>query len=710
MTNNKHDNSLSLVDAVETLSNIADMDLDKEIGIAKIHSLMVQNEKFSYRTIHWLHKNNTDDTIGFVKEVFKVVLNYLKNFYKTDYTLVTDSKTLDGIKTIMVLVGEAAKKIDKYTQLFHEKHISSVTELKEYKQLQDFYLRKISRTIDEGVLGKWILALSQKAWRHKKIKLEAPQSLATKHAFVDFESVKKDSEYELFTIRKEDGSRFFNSRIIRNIKLICDFGSYFGQEKDPLTDIEIWRDRQAERSAQCILKSIQTELVDFYQDSALKDLELANYVNKVVMALMLAANSQNLISNQAVKNCFEYFKDFQLFLRQALNSQAYQKSFSNQLGSLINKICESLYVDNNSLQDLKAYINYILEEAHELQSEEHLEAARKSGMLWSKLASDYSAMQKLFKNHPSGPLNNILKTLETDTFSQFDPYIQSNCPNASYTIELGDQKFLNLRLPCPTKQEFIQKADIIPEFKGFLRSRNQAKHLLFNLQDRTSWKEYARSQALENLNSKEIVVVTLAKDTDFYHQLAPYHEDHQTASFFSHLNEQLLQELSGFYFPEEVRNAIDDKWIDGIVKNVHKVFFNSKNVLSKEARLEFIELVYLFIELKVIDIVMPESFSFTCKDSIDAGPMASAELYCLLNVFSENALSNEDYQKLNVLIYGPSIINRERIPIQEKFNRFLNLIKNIELAKEDLASPGKLKEIFAPFFQNNWFSSELVLA
>ena len=166
----KHEGGLTLIEAVETLSNIADMDWDRDVGIAQTHDITIQDEPVSYRTVHWLHRGDAKETVGLVKDIFKVVLHYLKSFYKNDYTLVTDSKTLEGIKTIMVLVGEAAKKIDKYTNLFHQKHYKSVTDLREYKQLQEFYLRKISRTIDEGVLSKWLLGLTQKAWQEKKIK------------------------------------------------------------------------------------------------------------------------------------------------------------------------------------------------------------------------------------------------------------------------------------------------------------------------------------------------------------------------------------------------------------------------------------------------------------------------------------------------------------------------------------------------------------
>lgn len=715
MANNKNDSPLTLIDAVETLSNIADMDMDKEIGITKKHNFVMQDQEFQYRTIHWLHKNNTSETIGFVKDIFKVVLNYLKNFYKNDYTLVTDSKTLDGIKTIMVLVGEAAKKIDKYTHLFHQKHIKSVTELKEYKQLQDFYLRKISRTIDEGVLGKWILALSHKTLQPKKLKLTGVKPFATKYMFVDFESVKKDSEYELFAIRKEDGSRFFNSRIIRNIKLICDFGNYFGHEKDPLTDIAIWKDRQAENSASCILNSVNLKLDKLFKNSAIKESELFTYVNKAIMALMLAKNRNNRVSNEPVKNCLEYFRDFQLFLRQVLSSQAYQKAltYKKEDGSqnitldLIFSLCDALYTANNSLSDLKAFIHYILEEAYSLQSDEHLVAARNSGLLWSRLASDYAALQKLFRRHPSGPLNNVINQLENDRLSVFDPYFNENLPNLSFSITIEQDKFVNVHLPCPTRQEFIHKADILPEFKTFLKENGvqNTKHLLFNLQDRTSWKEYARTHALEELNdSNEIVVVTLTKDSEFYQQLAPYNEDHQTAQFFKHIKEHLKSAHSGFYFPENIKALLTDEWIDSLINAIHTCFFSSKNVLSREARLDFIELLYTCIELKILEEVRPRTFSFTCKDGIDSGALSSAQLYCFLKIFSKKECTQDELQNLNVMLYGPSILNRERIPAQERFNRFISMLRTLESSKNDTNF-----NIFNSLFKQNWTNSHTLM-
>lgn len=705
-------NTLTIVEAVETLSNIADIDWNRSMGIAQDHSLLISNELVEYRTVHWLHRRKSKESISLIKEIFRVVLNYLKHFYKSDYSHVTDKKTMEGIKTIMVLVGEAAKKIDKYTNLFHRAHQKSVTELKEYRQLQEFYLRKISRTIDEGVLGKWILALSQKAINERKIKFRSRKSPETQHVFVDLESVKKDSEYELFLIRKEDGSRFFSPRLIRNIKLICDFGDYFNKEKaaDPLVDLTIWRDREAQYTAHQIFDEVQGELKDFGQEAYnAEEKGVVSLISKAVFALMLASNGKNLSMNENSKTAAEYFEDFKQFLRDALTSSGYQKLLayrkerkSEKILKMLHRLCHSLYLSKGSFSALNSWVNYLVEEASSFQTKE----SHRSKSIWDPIAIRYEAMQKLLKRHASGPLGIILSILEGGTNSYFDPYLQKNLPHVLFYLSDGHNKITHLRIPSPIHQEYIQKADVIPEFKGFLRSLSQdptkPKHLLINLQDRTSWREQARTQAMEELNDNkefnQCQVVTVAKDTEFYHQLSPYHEDHQAETFIQHFKEH-FDELSGFYFPEAFKKELTASWFDGVIHATHRVFFSKKNVLPREERLDFIEIVYQFLYLKLIEIAKPESFCFSCKDGIDLGCTSSTQLFGFLTVLSENGLSKEHAQLLNLILFAPAIINRERTVLPERFNRMLTCLQTVELAKEEFGEHFHkiILEAFGPY-------------
>lgn len=285
-TKEKHEtSSLSIIDAVEALSNIADLDLNREVGVVEPHDIIVQDKKVVYRTVHWLHRQDASETIGVVKDIFRVILKYLRNFYRKDYTHVTNPQTIEGIKTIMVLVGEAAKKLDKYTALFDKSKVKSVTELREYRKLQEFYLSRIARKIDEGTLGKWLLELTKRAWEQKtEVTLTAKKAMQTKHVFVDLDSVKKDTEYELFFLRKEDGTRFFSPRLIRNIKLVCDFGDYFKAPKkveDPLEDMLIWQDRCYLSTAKEILSAIGNRLNRYFHETMkFKDRELVDILTR----------------------------------------------------------------------------------------------------------------------------------------------------------------------------------------------------------------------------------------------------------------------------------------------------------------------------------------------------------------------------------------------------------------------------------------------
>src|SRR2546423_1372863 len=116
----KESNTLTLVEAIETLSNIADLEFDHEIGIAQEHDLIVQHKPVTYHTVHWLHQKDGKLTIDMVKQIFRVVLNYLHHFYGNEYGKIKNEQAVEGIKTIMVLVGEAAKKLDKYTKVFNQ--------------------------------------------------------------------------------------------------------------------------------------------------------------------------------------------------------------------------------------------------------------------------------------------------------------------------------------------------------------------------------------------------------------------------------------------------------------------------------------------------------------------------------------------------------------------------------------------------------------
>ena len=712
----KH-SAIGIVEAVETLSSIAELESGSELGITEEHRLVVQDVSVKYRTVHWLHEQEAAETVKIVKEIFRIILDYLQSFYEDEYE--QKKETFENVKTIMVLVGEAAQKLDKYTTIFKDTKLGSVTQLKEYKQLQDFYHNKISAKVEENFVKEWMKQLPQVVkQKPSKVKLKKKGKISTKHIFVDLEAVKQDLEYELFFMRKEDGTRFYNPRLIRNIKLVCDFGDYFGERVsvDPLLAVQMWLDKCLHVAAQNILQSVGDTL-DYFCHEAMKekDKRLVSCLNKAVMALMLSANARNLLHNSPVKSCHQYFLDFQGFLREALCTRQYCKMlayppkknehFLTCLLELVHALCRALFLNIHSYRDVGVVVlelieKYVSEEGF-AEKEEHNHM-----MLWSKLSEDYEALEEVVKRHPHGPLHKVLEFLQEFGSQYFDSLIQYNIPNHLFDIYLPRRKVSFLHLPSPTHQEYINKAAVISEFKGFLHSCREGfhkkHHLLINLQDRTSWREHYRCSVLEELHKHpyfkdELTVVTLTKDTDFYHQLEPYHKVNRAKVFFKHFEEHLKGVHSGYYFPLTIKGDLFPKWSENMINAIHQFFFEGKNVLSRDQRLVFIEIFYMLLELKLIEICKADSVSLTCKDAIDTGSAASAQLYAFAKLIGGQALDEKDREYLDVMLFIAPLMIRERNLLTNRFQRMRDVIKLIETKMHEMGSREFSKEFHQAF-------------
>ena len=698
--NEESSGGIKLLDAVEALASIADTpwELESFEGRELLDGIDLKNPS-------WLKSDNKEEVVSQIKSIFKVILTHLKDYYQEDRNAREFSENNEKIKSIMVIVGKAAKKIDRYTDLFHSKNMHSITETREYKQLQEFYKKKISKTIDNAMIGKWILALASQAFKRESKALSLEKRLDAGHVFVDLESVKNDTEYELFFIRKQDGSRFFNARLIKNISLICDFGLKIGQDvdSDPLSDLSIWSDRYGQSVANRILKKAKSTINQYFPSiTHHKESLICSNVHKALLALFSASNPDRLLGSGSSKGCLSYLRDFQMYLRSALETRAYQHmiAFPSQefrpedvagkkvIDALLHQLYEAKGVD----EKLDSYVQFLVNKSRENLSSEH----SKGTGIWNKLAADYSALSKYLKNHLNGPLNKILNLLEEGDYNSFDPYLLQRMPETVYEIE-NKGKLLHVHvLPSPTKQESIDKASVIDEWLGYLHAKvNSENILLFNFQDNTSWKEYARAQVLEKMQSAKdfegfLTVVTLPKDTEFYHQEMPYEDIHQFSAFKKAFLGQILGEHTGFYFPESVKQYITEDWIEGMFNEISRLFFSGKNVLSKEARLGFIEIFYAFLELKIVEILQPADMFFTCKDGVDISPVAASEFFILLKFLSGSGITHEDTELIQGILFKPALLSRERVLIRERAERMLGAIKIMESASNELG--GKLKQ------------------
>lgn len=722
---NNSNGSLSLKEAVEILSSVT----EEEKSSTDLERMKIENPKIDgifWKGLDWIDDSDPSEVVDTVKEVFKVILHHIKKVCEDEGHLLSDAKNLDGVKSIMVLVGQAAKKIDRHLK---DKKQGSVLELREYKQLQDFYQRKISKTIDQGLLGRWILALTQQAFIKDKKQAKGLNFQNSAHVFVDIDGVKKDTDYELFLIRKEDGTRFFNPRLVRNITLVSDFSQEVGlsaKDKDPLSDLPLIVSEMMHKWAIVILKETQEPLRKWFKIAAnQKDKDLYRNLNMAILALFSAANPRHLLSNNSSKDCKDYFTDFQNYLRKAITTREFKeweafektKKFSSQEGitkDLIQSILQIIYTKLPLFQAAYHYKHLIQKEALEIENTKYGKNIEEAvDTLHGKFSKDFADLQKAVKKHSFGPINKILKVLEEEEALIFNPLIQEGIPYYAFSIYEKDKKALVHILPSPTAQDSIDKATIDEEFLVHLRNPTAEKTLLINYQDRTAWREHARAKVIEQLDESTtfespVTVATLPKDTEFYFQETPYSEDHATKKFEHHFIEQLLDEQTGFYFSDTLREGITKEMAKSIFELVQKMFFSQKNVLTKEARLAFIDIYYAILEWKLIDLSKASKIYLICKDGVDVSAASASSLYIFMKMISNEGLTHSEMDSLEELMFSKSILTRERMLSHLRFQRMISMIKVIERAKEELgeeAFPKMLKEALRGILSKDMLSS-----
>ncbi len=700
--------SVGIIEAIETLTSIADLEIEGPIAIAERHELELQEIPVIYRTVHWLHRKNAEKVMFVVRDTFRTILHYLRRFYRSEYGKLVHHESVEGIKTIMVLVGEAAKKVDKYTHVFIGANVGSIKKSKEFQDLWGFYERKIAPIAVQESLTKWIrelpINLIEQASKESKAIKAATDTLTSEHMFIDLDTVKKDSEYELFFIRKENGSRFFNPRLLRNIKLVCNFEEYFqeGGKSESLKELTLFRDIIARQIARNIVRQ-NWHYIDIFVKAAKKayNEEIVSLTYRAVVALMLSANQASAIQELS-KSSSSYLTDFQRFLYSLLRTQDFQRiityppkneeSVQSKVVQLVQHITRQLYTGFHLTPDSSNLINELIVKGKTEQTaqDSHMEFTDSS--LSTKMAMDYDALMHAMNHFSHVPLLRTIESLQDFEINGYDPLMLQNMPTCIFDLFEKGKRIAVLRIPSPTSQEYIHKAQSSEEFKSFLRSLNQdtgAKELLlFNLQDRTNIREHARCAALEELQKKDefaktLSVVSMTKDSDFYHQIGPYQDLNHASLFIDQLLEHISSENSGYFYPEKIKKALFDGFDKKLAQSIHKVFFGEKNVLPRHFRLDFIELFYTFIQVKIIEIVQPGSLSFTCKDAIDISMPAAAELFLVLKLINQRPLSVNEEDYLKVLLYCTSISFRGRLLFPERFSRMNSMTKRIEAAIEE---------------------------
>lgn len=316
---------ITIQEAMDNLAVIGEMNLDQPplLGVVQDVRLVTNESELSGGAVRWLSEEGERPILEILDRTYRTIHRHLQSLMANPETNWESKKLETGIAAMMALVGESAVKLDRYLAFRQgiavEKREQRVSDREEFRSLQKFYVDEFSKKFADQIAGDeaW-----SKEWEDNEKNLPSAMS-----GLKDFETVKRDEEYELFYIRNEEGEPYFTSELLRNIKLTTDLVlSHEGFEEDPLLKVRAILDRDLQASANQILGECGTLIEEFYRKSE-KWIEnqLGRHLSLAIFALFLAANPRNLLQNTNGKSSLQYFSDFLSFYRAGLQTDEYKR-------------------------------------------------------------------------------------------------------------------------------------------------------------------------------------------------------------------------------------------------------------------------------------------------------------------------------------------------------------------------------------------------
>lgn len=578
-----------------------------------------------------------------IRRAFTAVLEYLQRFYEREKGSLSRAEVQRGIQAIMVLTAEAAQKMDLYEQQMGTKE-ESVCQLKEYQDLQHFYASRIVERARHHVgLGEgW-----QNAWN----RLVDKDSVSSPHALT-WDLVCNDRAYELFFFKPP----LFGSNLLRHLHLVGAFDLFLSEVSDEdlflrLTWVEDWNRHEGARE---MLDRVRPDM-DRYFRVAMQYKQHAGVrlLNQAVIALMMAANPKHLKQSGSAKSCSQYRMDCLCFLREAATSSIPEEVRKPWL-ELLQSMVSSLFMREERFLELPTLWKGLMKEG---LADVHCEEAFKSPhSLWLALEDEAALLRAALKKHPNGPLLKAIELLSQcaagEQLKGYDPVLQGDPLGMQYSLPVKGKEIACLRLPVPVIQDSLGLAVIVPEFRTFLQGLRETseRHLMVLLEDPTADLSRARCSALLDLQKEEKDVLSLLvfpKSGDFYTQSGAYLSMDESSAF--------MEALCSLYSNKEIANAIFQRYFDG------------KKQLTRANRLDFIELFFHSLVMEELNSEQYDTFSFTCKDGVDASSAASAGCYA----FS----GGRDKAKLIELLYGAPLFIRHRALDPYLLSRALSFCK-----------------------------------
>lgn len=714
MTRDSLSKDPNILEAVDNLSSMADMNVEQ----LKMEKEADLGEGLQAGVTRWFDPKSEEKTYDSVKNTFKTVHKYLEHIYSKEQTALKDIDMQKGVQSILALAREAAAKVDRCSGIFSQgKKRESITESKEFRDLEEFYEKKILKKFQE-------VLESEQAWKEEWEKEEDVLDFERK-GLKNLETVTRDRDYELFYITREDGTKFYNKNLVRHIRLVANFDQLIGElsGEDPLVKVRVVLDKEGMHSAAVIKKESFSQINAWLKGAKHhKEAPLVRDIHKTLMALLLASNSRNLIGQTSGKNCLGYFIDFQTYLRDIVSHVDYKSIIDNppedpdhffhRMITLIHTLCFHYFIHQIDHNEAYSFFAKIIEN----HRKESIGAKSHSNSIsfWNKLLDDHESLYLELKQFPSGPLFKVLDILhDQDASLTFDPYLAQSRSFVFYHLHYHQMSAPCLKFPCPIEQKTIDKASVLEEYRGCLRHladrQQQEKVFLINFQDRTSWQEFARCKALEDFQinaefNDYMVYLNLPKNTDFYLQSDIYISNNNAGEFKQVLLEQVISgQECGFSFPVGINPANIKTFAAKVIDIIHEHFFAGNELLSRKQRLDFIEIFYHFFILKMIDEISPDFIGFVCKDGVDVSSIGSSGFYAFAKMLSKNdEWKEEERDAFSAMIFAPALLLRERVIDIQRLSRIVSMLSVMTGALE--VEKTAILKIFEGLFSEKFFS------
>ncbi len=688
---------VSIVSAIETLSSIADIELASALKDPLMTAPPSREVPVMVRTVRWLHQKNAEHMTSIMREKLHVVLSYFQNFYESERERFARRESVEGIRTIMMIVDEASENLDRYTKLFLGSQEKSIKESKEFLDLCTFYDTKIVPIAVPRKVAAWITALPIADILAKAG--VSPPAVSVRAAYapltVELEDIQRDIDYELLLIRKADGTRFFTPKFIRSMRLASDIEKAVDwQGRGPLeTEIDALKRLQVATEVNYLLGNCYPVLDGFFHAAhRAKDSPLVMDLYSPCIALMVAA-LQAIHHKDAprAKGIVEYFDDFRSHFSLFVHSSDFKRlvtypptnehSWEYALLRLSESIASSI-VDGAPLSlELVSHFTGLLNQGM-IQAIEEL--GPPDGTLSHTLNLNFAALRQLIGTRGNTTLVRMLQELETRRSQFYEPLVGRAVPTHLFNFSWRGEVIPIVRLPSPTRQEKIDSAFPSEVFQMALRrhGRRTGRFLVINLQDRTGWKDGARCQAIEELQRQTetntlISVFSLCRDGDFYRQEGIYEKQTSAEKFKEELFSALTDPGRGVLLPLTPAFEVVTE-LKVLIDALHLSLFAGRNVLAKAQRCEFIELVHLLLMLRVIEQTHPDSIFISCKDGLDISLSAIAELFSLLKILNQRLSSEDEKNWLAAMLLGLPLIERDRLLFADRYTKMTAFIRFLE--------------------------------